>query len=300
MDFNNTIRLSDKVFLQEKMFGEKKYRYWPNMGIYNVIIWSGLHFESIVLEATAEATSAINKYRPYRVSYFETDEHGFKKTNFSAKDSAYNIFFLGDSFTEGLWMTSEDSFVNQFGLISHDNGISITPINLGVNGYSALESAWMLEKYAPILKPKIAVLNLFPNDVHKNYITAIRGENVPEENYTDMFNYIQRIKNFCEASNIKLVISVIPAKNQFNELREYTSFQDRVKSWSDTQGVMYLDPRKYFSSIVEKNIYFSWDAHFSERGNKYYASFLYNSLSPLLVEQHKLFLKSKQGKHKAN
>jgi hypothetical protein len=140
----------------------------------------------------------------------------------------------------------------------------------------------MLEKYAPILKPKIAILNLFPNDVHKNYLTAIRGENVPEENYIDMFNYIQRIKNFCEASNIKLVISVIPAKNQFNELREYTSFQDRVKSWSDSQGIMYLDPRKYFSSIGEKSIYFSWDAHFSERGNKHYANYLYNSLSPLL------------------
>lgn len=284
-DFNSAFALSKDMFINTEMFGMPKYRYRPRLGIYNVRVWNGLVYQPVAMVATPEVTALLKKNKVIHNVFFETDDNGLKKTAFTWDPTSLTILFLGDSFTEGWWVATENTFVNLFGRQLKSNGIRATPINLGVLGYSVLEEAWMFEHYAPLFHPKIAVFNLFPNDVHWDFLSVLKGKNIPESNYNEMFGYLQRIEDFCKIHNILPIISVIPPKEQFGTLRGYSVFQDRVKAWAEARGLTYLDPRNYFDTIGADKIYFPWDAHFSPEGHKYYADFLYQKLAPLIKEK---------------
>lgn len=281
-DFDQGIALSKSLFIPTEMFGVTKYRYHPYIGIYNVGVWSGLHFQSMEFLATPETSALLQETTFTLYSFFETDDNGFKKTKFISNPDSPTIFFLGDSFTEGLWVPSEDTFVSLFGQKLMSDEISATPINLGVNGYSALEMYWMLEHYAPVLNPKVVVVNLFPNDVHVNYHDVVMGQDIPEEGYREMFEYLQSIQEYCAKHDIELIIAVIPPKEQFDSLRQYSVFQDRARDWSETQGITFLDPRNYFDQFGVDDIYLSWDPHFSSEGHKHYADFLYQHTASII------------------
>lgn len=286
MDYDDQYILSKKIYIPTKMFGLMKYRYRPNIGIYNIYVWSGLHFGGLIMLATPENTALLQQYPIfYNSFYFETDDNGFKKTEFLANSDYPTIFFLGDSMTEGLYVVSKDTFVNLFGKRLKADKIPTIAINLGVAGNSVLEMSWLFEHYAPSLNPKLVILNLFPNDVHSNYFRAITGEGIPEKNYQEMFYYLKRIQNYCRKFNIRLVVVVIPAKAQFRGLRKFSYFQDRVKEWCKAQGIPFLDPRNYFEKFGWKEIYFSWDLHFSVKGHRHYANFLYQNIYPIILKE---------------
>jgi lysophospholipase L1-like esterase len=272
------------------MFGVTKYTYRPNIGIYNVRLWTGLRGKRFALAANPQIKSALAKNKLFTEVYFETDSFGFKKTEFTWTPTSFPIFFLGDSFTEGLWVAPKETFVNLVGVKLQRAVPSIAPINLGVDGYSALEEDWMLEHYAPILHPKIVVANLFPNDVHIDYLQVLRGEGIPDSNYTAMFYYLQRMKDFCEREGITLAIAVIPAKEQFDELRGFSVFHHRVEEWCNKQGIVYLDPRSYFEKTDVDTDYFYWDPHFSPRGHAVYADYLSQHLATLIISKDTLHI----------
>jgi lysophospholipase L1-like esterase len=281
-DFDTGINLSKQMFIQQNMFGEEKYRYRPDIAIINARFWTGIKFLPLAVATNPEIDALILDYPPDHLTKFETDRHGFKKTSFSVSREGRNVFFLGDSFTEGLWVEPEDTFVNQVGLKLQAAGISITPVNLGVNGYSVLESAWMLEHFSPELQPEVVVLNLFPNDVHSEYTRVIMDRNIPEENYQQLFYYLGKIADTCTERNISLLVSVIPPKNQLRSRGKFTGFQDRIKQWSDTHNVNFIDPLQYFIGIGESDLYFPWDPHLSPAGQQHYANFLVQHLKVLL------------------
>ena len=57
-----------------------------------------------------------------------------------------HALFLGDSFTDGLWVNDADTFVNVYGHIVRERaGVKLCPVNAGVNGYGSLEEAYLLE-----------------------------------------------------------------------------------------------------------------------------------------------------------
>lgn len=284
-DFDNEVALSKDLFTTQEMFGVTKYKYRPNIGIYNTRVWTGLWPKRFAVAATPQIKSAMDKNKLLTNVYFETDSFGFKQTEFTLTPNSIPIFFLGDSFTEGMWVAPKETFVNLVGVKLKRAIPSITPINLGVDAYSALEEDWMLEKYAPILHPKVVVVNLFPNDVHVDYIKVLQGKDIPDSNYTTMLYYLQRMRDFCEREGITLVISVIPAKEQFDELRGFSVFYHRVDEWCKSKGIIDLDPRSYFEKVGVESIYFRWDPHFSPRGHTVYADFLSHHLAPLIISK---------------
>lgn len=284
-DFDNSVALSKDLFNDQNMFGFTKYVYKPNIGVYNLRIWTGLRGKRMVLAETPEIKNVLAKNKLFTEVHFYTDSFGFKPTKFRWSPSAYPVFLLGDSFTEGLWINPDDTFANQFGQKLKSQLPSIDPINLGVDGYSALEEDWMLENYAPLLNPKAVIVNLFPNDVHVNYIKVIQGIDIPDSNYNAMFHYLQRMNEFCEKKHIIFVVSVVPAREQFNELAGFSIFPNKVKQWCINHGVTELDPRSYFKEMGIDKIYFSWDPHFSAYGHKVYADFLEQNLKSILVSK---------------
>ena len=203
-DTTNGVSLSKEIFTPTEMYGELKYRYKVNTGIYNVVVWSGLFYQALVVPATPEVKALLSQLTVVYQAYFETDDYGFKKTELDYKDKQ-TILFLGDSFTEGLWIESKDTFVSLIG----QEIKNLTPVNLGVNGYGALEMAWTLEHYGPLLNPRIVVVNLFPNDVEADYLKVIKGE-ASDQGYQEMFKYLDKILEYCTKNNLALIVSTIP------------------------------------------------------------------------------------------
>lgn len=283
-DFNKGVALSRNIFLQTEMYGFPKYRYHPNIKIYNGRVWDGFAFQPFVTRLTPDIEGLLRQNKTENPIYFYTDENGFKKTEFVPTETTTQVFFLGDSFTEGLWVSAEDTFANQFGKLAAEKGLSVTPYNLGVNGYGALEESWQVEYFAPLLHPKIVVINVYPNDVHPNTVAVIQGrENIPEKNYQEMFYYLDKMRLFCETQHIELVVAVIPLP--FQSLQD-SAFQERIKSWSRDRHLLFLDPREYFNSLDMSDAYFLWDPHFNSKGHAHYATYLFKNLEPLLKENH--------------
>jgi hypothetical protein len=280
-DFDLSVALSRRIFEPTDMYGKKEYRMRPNTGVYNVRVWNGIGFQALVLPATPAVARLLRRNRTEDLVYFQTDANGFKPTDGGAPSGAPAVFFLGDSFTEGLWVNPGDTAASVVSRELKSAGMAARVYNLGVNGYDALECRWMLEHFAPALHPRVAVLNLFPNDVHNDYLKVIRGIGIPEENYRQMFLHLEEMYRFCRENDIELVVSAIPAKEEF-QLPDALIFQDRVRSWCRTHGVTEIDPREDFRRIGPEKIYLSWDPHFSPAGHRFYARILLNGLIPVL------------------
>ncbi len=278
-DFDDGVGLSRKMFITEEMFGAIKYRYRPNTGIYNVRVWSGLTHQMLAMSAAPEIAALLERNTLARKVYFETDANGFKPTARTAGGPP--ILMLGDSFVEGLWVSPEETFTSVLAGMLKAGGTPGSPINMGVNGYSTLEMAWTLERYAPKMRPVLVLVNLFPNDVHNDYRRVVVGE-VPEANYREMLGHLERMMRYCRSRGIIMALAVIPPKEQFSFLRSFSDFQDRVGWWAGKRGVPLFDPREHFDSIGPGRIYFPWDPHFSPEGHRHYAKFLHGKLSPLL------------------
>jgi len=283
-DFDDEVLLSRHLFVPTEMYGHTKYRYKPNIRIHNLSVWTGLGWSKLIFASTPEIEAILKRCRLSLDVVFETDAHGFKETPSFHGAHPQTVFFLGDSFTEGMRVLPHETFVSLVDQKLNEASIDVQAFNLGVNGYSALEMSWMLEQYAPILKPHLIVLNLFPNDVHTQYPYVIRGEHIPEKNYETLFFYLDRMTRYCETSGMEMVVVLIPDIEQFFTLKGFSVFEDRVEAWGKERGVRVWNPKDYFEAVGPKEIYFSDDPHFSPLGHQHYAEFLYQKI----LKQHLL------------
>jgi hypothetical protein len=281
-DATSAIKLSRDEFEPTEMYGQARYRYKPHLRYLDVEVWSGLDRQRLSALDDERIRAAVARCRVFRKAFVETDENGFKKTDFTLTPGGPAVLFVGDSFTEGLDVASADTFVNLFGHRMADAGLSGVPVNAGVNGYGALEECWTVEHYALALGARVVFANLFPNDVESNYQNVALGGPVPEKSYREMLGYLDGMWSYCDAHHIALVVSAIPAKEQMPRSVPESPFERRVAAWCRTRGVPFLDPREEFRAAGVDEVYFSSDAHLSEKGHARYAAFLFDRSLPIL------------------
>lgn len=90
---------------------------------------------------------------------------------------------LGDSFTFCDDSPAESCWVK---LLAQRIGVSIA--NLGVNGYSTLAEARMLDKIGPVLRPRLVLVGFFPNDFKDN----VHFHNWTESGTPDYWTWMRR------------------------------------------------------------------------------------------------------------
>ena len=275
--------MSRDLFVPTDMYGTKRYRFRPNIAVHDVNIWTGLAHQTLQIPANPEITRLLDACRVRHRVRFETDANGFKATPSGGAPGAPVVFFLGDSYTEGLHVAGEDTFVTRFGRKLASGGLSVRPLNLGVGGFGTMEECWMLEHFAPLLKPRAVILNMYPNDVMRDATAVVRGAGVPEERYQHVFEYLARIAAHCRQSGIALVVAAIPSPRQVGPLRESACFQDRIGSWCRERSLAFVDPHDTFAAADTK-LYIPWDGHLSNDGHALYADFLHRAAGPLVAE----------------
>ena len=277
-DYNTGIALSKTLYQPTEMYGEAKYRYLPNITVFNGRIWDGFGYRSLATRVTPEIRNLIVQSHPAYETFFTTNEYGFKPTDFTLAPGALPVFFLGDSFTEGLWIAPHDTFVNRFAMLFRDQGVPMVSFNLGVNGYSPLEESWMLEHFGEQLKPQLVVVNLFPNDVATSTWAVITDSQVPEQNYQDMLRSMDRLRDYTRAHHMQLVVSVIPPLWRPEPSQFSPRFWDRVAQWCRQNRIRYLDARDVLYTDNINQYYIDFDPHLSVEGHRVYAQFLYDHL----------------------
>lgn len=281
-DATAAIKLSRDEFVPTEMYGRMRYRYKPNLRYLDVEVWSGLDRQRLSALDDEHIRAAVDRCRVFRKAFVETDENGFKKTDFTLAPGRSSVLFVGDSFTEGLDVASAETFVNLFGHHMVEAGLGGVPVNAGVNGYGTLEECWTVEHFAVALGTRVVIANLFPNDVDSDYQKVVLGGPVPEAGYREMLGYLDGMWSFCRAHGIELVVSAIPAKEQMPTWIPESPFEQRVAVWCRSRGVPFLDPREDFRAAGSDEVYFSSDAHLSEKGHRRYAAFLFQRSAPIL------------------
>ena len=90
-----------------------------------------------------------NRFVDYR-----TDRNGFR--NSTAHRLVADVVFIGDSFTEAVEVSDDDTFVRRVGVAT---GLSV--VNLGRGGYGPQQEFLVLQKYGLTYKPRFVVWQLF-------------------------------------------------------------------------------------------------------------------------------------------
>lgn len=280
-DIDASVALSRQLFVPTDMDGAPSYRYKPELRGLDFTVWSGMDHRSFVVKSRPAILKALERCEVIRRIEFETDANGFRTTGLPFDPGRPSVVFLGDSFTEGLHVASQDGFVAVFGRTMAAAGIEGNVVNMGLNGYSPAEEAWTLETFGERVQAKVVVVNLFPNDVHGNFHEVLRDQ-VPDASYVAMLALLDRMKGACARLGATLVVAVIPPWEQlvWNDARD--TFQGKVEEWCRKGGVAFIDPRPLFQEAGVKTMYLGWDGHLSEDGHERYGHYLFEQLDSVL------------------
>ncbi|OGV78596.1 MAG: hypothetical protein A3K19_32170 [Lentisphaerae bacterium RIFOXYB12_FULL_65_16] len=278
------VAMSSLLYRTVVIQGESFGLYYPNMEVRQCAVWTGFNYQKWYLPVDDRASRALARCRVVKDVCFRANEYGFKGTGQPRDPEKPSILFCGDSFTEGVWVRPEDTFVARFNRKMQLDGFEAQALNLGISGYSARESCCLIQQYSRLFNARMAVLNLFPNDVIDDHPGTQQPWD-PGDGYACMFHYVSGFVQHCLAEGITVVVSAIPDRCQFSTRSQDWVFQARIRAWCKEHDIVFLDPGDYFDGKGVAQVYFHWDTHFSPGGHRHYADFLYASLRAMLAVQ---------------
>src|SRR5471030_1753322 len=209
-DTNSPVLLSRKLYRTVDMFGERKYMYKPDLR--KIGVWANQGHFSIGLETedTPELRAALTRMGPSHVATAAYDHQGFRQIDSGITGAcAASALFLGDSFTDGMWVNNRDTFVSQYARIASEGaGRRLCAVNTGVNGYGSLEEAYVLEHYyEPAGRPPLVLLMHFANDVDDDYRGVLDG-GLPDaaRKWERSLAYVRRMAAFSRAHGATFVV----------------------------------------------------------------------------------------------
>ena len=159
------------MFREVDMDGVPKYAYKPNLRKLGFLAGVGTlqwKMETVDTPAMRDMLRGIDTTLLVSASY---DERGFRRVDRAlTEDCRRHVLFLGDSFTDGLWVNDSDTFVNVYGTLARaQSGIRVCPVNAGVNGYGSFEERFVLEhEFDHAGRPSLIFVMYFANDVDQD------------------------------------------------------------------------------------------------------------------------------------
>ena len=129
-DYDQTTHLSKDLFVPAEMYGVAKYHYRPGVRALNAVVWTGLNLRRFCLMDTPLIQQALQRCDVITQTAFQIDRYGFKPTGFAVSPEDPSVFFLGDSFTEGLYTAPEATFVSRFGRRMKDQSLPVSYTHL--------------------------------------------------------------------------------------------------------------------------------------------------------------------------
>lgn len=238
--------------------------------------------------------------------------------NSDGQENAISILMLGDSFTEGCYVDNNDTIAAYLEKeIAENQKETVQVLNAGISGYSTKEEYYRLLALLPHIRPKIIILNYFPNDLNvdehkvvgywkpkepqtyigrwifknsilartlmKEYYNIFSKTDDPWKNpeiqngWKESLYYLSKIKDMCDKARIVFVVVAIPPKEQFN-FGIKAFYQKRLGDFCAENSIIFLDLYDYFEKNDPAKLYLDWDPHFTKEGNHACAVFTFDEI----------------------
>ena len=285
-DTNSPVLLSRTLYRRVEMFGVQKYMYKP--GLRKISVWANQAHFSIGLETedTPEVRAALKRMTPAHLATAAYDQQGFRQVDAGITGAcAASVLFLGDSFTDGIWVNNRDTFVSQYARVASEGaGHRLCAVNTGVDGYGSLEEAYVLEHYyEPAGHPPLVLLMHFPNDVDDDYRSLLDGT-LPDAavKWERSLSYLRRMAAFSRAHGAAFVVVAIPPLEQLARPETRERYQAVLQAFCAGEHVPFVDPLDRLRALHAPDLYFGWDPHLTPRGHRALADALYAETRVLL------------------
>ena len=222
-------------------------------------------------------TTVIGKNESGFYPIIETDEHGFKNPKGLYKKNKVDILLLGDSFTEGETVYSDENI----GAVLRESDLNVISIGKGGNG-PLLELSG-LKEYGEPLEPNIVLWIYYQNDfrnLSQSINSSFLKKYLHDENFSQnliarqdeidkvLINYIQRKLNLRDQKKLdkKLTESIKKERLAYNSLiriTKLTNLRTRFKqilSPPHNKIVIKDEELKVFKQILKrsKNMVTGW------------------------------------------
>jgi lysophospholipase L1-like esterase len=284
-DTNAGVMLSRQMFREVDMNGVQKYAYKPNLHKLSFATGTaGLQWrmETVDTPAMRQALAGLDTAFLVTASY---DDNGFRHVAPEFSDCREHVMFLGDSFTDGLWVSDEDTFANVYGKLARTgSSAKVCPVNAGVNGYGSFEERFALEHdFDRAGKPSVVFVMYFPNDVEQDYDAVVRGT-APDEDrlWQASLKELRLMREFTAAHGSKLVIAAIPPAKQVFDRAPRTHYQDVLRAFAARERIRFIDLYDGLVAASPRQLYWSWDPHLTPAGHRAVAGLLYEATKDLL------------------
>ena len=279
--------LSKKMFHPVEMYGMQKYMYNPGLVKLSFQLdVDGFNRSFSMLDSPAlrTAMSELGATHVYRASY---DRFGFRRVDDELTERcALHVMFLGDSFTDGVYMDDRETVVNRYGHLVRERGhVDACPVNTGVDGYGSLEESFVLEHYFEAAgRPRVVIVMHFPNDVDMDPDKVIDGTMAdPPRQWADDLSYLRRIAEFGRQHAVAVVIAAIPLERQSANPSTRATYQDVLRRFCEQEGVRFVDLLDSISRRDVREIYLQGDPHWTAMGHQAAAEILDEQTKYLLA-----------------
>ena len=286
-DTDYGVILSRRLFQPIKRDGVLGYAYKPNLQKIGFRTGAGgLHWimETEDLPAIRKSLGNLETTLLVSASY---DEFGFRRADADvSSDCDVRVLFLGDSFTDGVWVGDHDTFVNRYARqVRERSGIRLCPVNAGVNGYGSPEEADVLEhRFDDAGRPALVFLMYFANDVDGDSLAVVDGT-LPDvvRRWQASLDQIARMERFARGHGSTLVLAAIPPFEQAAERRSRVHYQDVLRDFCREHGIAFVDLLDALAAGDPRRAYWSWDPHLTPWGHQVVADALLAGTMPLVA-----------------
>lgn len=159
------------------------------------------HWQGVVTDAAGETYPLL----------LSTDERGFRHFG-DTSTTKKKVLFAGDSFTQAIEVSDDRTY---FSLLA--GGLDFEAFAYGCRGYSTLQEWMIVEKYLPVIRPDVVVLQFCSNDFINNHFELERHS---------LLNNNRRRRPYLSPENE--VFYGVPARWGWNWLDERTMFFELI------------------------------------------------------------------------
>jgi lysophospholipase L1-like esterase len=279
--------ISKRIFRPVEMYGAARYMYRPDVRTLQFVTGASGLYRAMEMEDTPSLRRALAGLDTRRLAEASYDRLGFRRVDPElTHDCATRVLFLGDSFTDGVGVNDNETFVNRYGhLVRERLRLSACPINAGVEGYGSLEESYVLGAYFEAFgRPPLIVLMHYANDVDDDEDAVIRGAvGEADPRWTTSLSYLDRIADAARAHGASLLIAAVPPARQFATPDSRRHYQDVLRRFCELRGIRFVD---LFDSINRSGpglAYFQDDPHWTPAGHRVVAETLFSATRDMLV-----------------
>jgi len=284
-DTNVGVLLSRRLFREVDMDGAPKYAYRANLKKLSFVVQA----DDLMWKLEAVDTPRIHAIlRDVDTTYqveASYDGHGFRHVDADLTTGCTrHVLFLGDSFTDGLWVKDGETFANLYGRLARAEGVAVCPVNAGVNGYGSLEERFVLEHdFEAAGCPSLVFVMYFPNDVDWDFNAVVDGTLKDSERlWRASLTELSRMHRFAaEHHSVLVLVAIPPAAHVFNRTPQ-THYEDVLRTFAKQEGVPFINLYQDFVARDPQPLYLPWDPHFAPEGHREVAKLLYEKTRELL------------------